>query len=424
MSSLHGHQTPLIVQQNEPQVTPFNLPLPYVTDQHALEALCHTLQQSPRLALDTEFVGEDTFIPRLELIQVATATTAAVIDFPAVQASGSLDIFWELICDVKIEKIVHAGRQDLDLFAIHAGQIPKPFFDTQIAAAMVGYGAQIAYANLVQRLHGTKLAKAHTFTNWSARPLSDDQIAYALEDVEFLLSIHTYLQDRLSTLGRLEWVSEEFARLETAVGEKSREPQERYQRIRGWDTLKPKGAAVLRELAAWREAEARRRNVPRGRVMRDEVLLQLARHPPKSVIDLRGLRGVHSSEVDRHGGQLLATITSALALPPSAWPEVPSERKPDPESTGIVELLQAVLKARAAEEGIAPTMLATSADLQTLVEARQNLTDLDLPILHGWRRKLAGELLLQVLDGAVTVTVDRTSGALRMIQGRPSNASS
>jgi ribonuclease D len=385
-----------------------------VTDQRALESLCHTLRQSPRLALDTEFVGEDTFIPRLELIQVATATTAAVIDFPAVQASGSLDVFWKLICDAKIEKIVHAGRQDLDLFAIHAGQIPKPFFDTQIAAAMVGYGAQVAYANLVQRLHGTKLAKAHTFTNWSARPLSNDQIAYALEDVEFLLSIHTHLRDRLNKLGRLEWVSEEFARLETMVGEKSREPQERYQRIRGWDTLKPKGAAVLRELAAWREAEARRRNVPRGRVMRDEVLLQLARHPPKSVNELRGLRGVHSSEVDRQGGQLLATITSALALPSSAWPAVPCERKPDPESTGIVELLQAVLKARAAEEGIAPTMLATSADLQTLVEARQNRTALDVPILRGWRRQLAGDLLLQVLDGAVTITVDRTSGALRM----------
>jgi ribonuclease D len=378
------------------------------------------LRQSPRLALDTEFVGEDTFIPRLELIQVATATTAAVIDFPAVQAGGSLDIFWELICDPKIEKIVHAGRQDLDLFAIHAGQIPKPFFDTQIAAAMVGYGAQVAYANLVQRLHGTKLAKAHTFTNWSARPLSDDQIAYALEDVEFLLSIHTHLQNRLSSLGRSEWVSEEFARLETAIGEKGREPQERYQRIRGWDTLKPKGAAVLRELAVWREAEARRRNVPRGRVMRDEVLLQLARHPPKSVNDLRGVRGVHSSDVDRHGGHILTSITSALALPTSAWPEVPSERKPDPESTGIVELLQAVLKARAAEQGIAPTMLATSADLQTLVDAKQGRTALDVPILRGWRRQLAGDLLLQVLDGAVTIAVDRTSGALRMTQGCPS----
>jgi ribonuclease D len=400
-----------------------NSPPPYVTDQQALESLCHTLRQSPRLALDTEFVGEDTFIPRLELIQVASVTTAAVIDFPAVQANGSLDVFWELICDAKIEKIFHAGRQDLDLFALHAGKIPKPFFDTQIAAAMVGYGAQVAYANLVQRLHGTKLAKAHTFTNWSARPLSDDQIAYALEDVEFLLSIHTHLQDRLKTLGRSEWVSEEFARLESVVGEKSREPQERYQRIRGWDTLKPKGAAVLRELAVWREAEARRRNVPRGRVMRDEVLLQLARHPPKSVNDLRGLRGVHSSEVDRQGGQLLAAITSALALPPSAWPEVPSERKPDPESTGIVELLQAVLKARAAEEGIAPTMLATSADLQTLVEAKQNRTALNIPILHGWRRQLAGDLLLQVLDGLVTISVDRTSGALRMNAESSSNAS-
>ena len=419
MSSLHGHQTPPIVQQTEPLVTSAHPSLPYVTDQRALESLCHTLRQSPRLALDTEFVGEDTFVPRLELIQVATATTAAVIDFPAVQATRSLDVFWELICDTKIEKIVHAGRQDLDLFAIHAGQIPKPFFDTQIAAAMVGYGAQVAYANLVQRLHGTKLAKAHTFTNWSARPLSEDQIAYALEDVEFLLSIHTHLQNRLSTLGRSEWVSEEFARLETAIEEKGREPQERYQRIRGWDTLKPKGAAVLRELAAWREAEARRRNVPRGRVMRDEVLLQLARHPPKSVNDLRGLRGVHSSDIDRHGGHILASITSALALPTSAWPEVPSDRKPDPESTGIVELLQAVLKARAAEQGIAPTMLATSADLQTLVDAKQSRTALDVPILRGWRRQLAGDLLLQVLDGTVTITVDRTSGALRMTPGRP-----
>ena len=413
MWSLRDPPTIRTIQPNERPVTP-KPPMLYVTDPSALETLCLTLKQSSRLALDTEFVGEDTFVPRLELIQVATATTAAVIDFPAVQAKGSLDAFWELICDTKIEKIVHAGRQDLDLFATHAGQIPKPFFDTQIAAAMVGYGAQVAYANLVQRLHGTKLAKAHTFTNWSARPLSDDQIAYALEDVEFLLSIHTHLQDRLHLLGRLEWVGEEFARLEMAVGEKSREPQERYQRIRGWDTLKAKGAAVLRELAAWREAEARRRNVPRGRVMRDEVLLQLARHPPQSVSELRGLRGVHSSEVDRHGEHLLGTITSALALPPTAWPEVPRERKPDPESTGIVELLQAVLKARAAEEGIAPTMLATSSDLQTLVEAKQNRATIDVPILRGWRRQLVGDLLLKVLDGAVSITVDRTSGALKM----------
>jgi ribonuclease D len=393
----------------------------YITDGAALETLCKQLRSSRRLGLDTEFVGEDSFIPKLELIQVATQDVAAVIDFPAIQAKGSLAPFWELICDQQVEKIVHAGRQDLDLFALHAGQIPKPFFDTQIAAAMLGFGAQVAYANLVQRIHGTKLAKAHTFTNWSARPLSGDQIAYAAEDVQFLLPIHTYLQRRLQALGRDEWVREEFSRLETAVGEKSKDPLDRYQRIRGWDSLKPKHAAVLRDLAAWRETEARRRNVPRGRVMRDEVLLQLARHPPRTVDELRGLRGLHGSEIDRNGEQLIATITASQALPPSAWPEVPRDRKPEPESIGLVELLQAVLKARAAEAEIAPTLLATSADLQALVEAKEKRRSPDLPLLRGWRRELIGDLLTQILDGAVTVSVDPAKGVLRMSENRSTN---
>jgi ribonuclease D len=396
----------------------------YITSRHALEALCERLRKSSRLALDTEFVGEDSFVPKLELIQVASQDFAAVIDFPAVQADGSLAPFWELICDPQIEKVVHAGRQDLDLFALHAGQLPKPFFDTQIAAAMLGFGAQIAYANLVQRIHGTKLAKAHTFTNWSARPLSKDQIAYAAEDVQFLLSIHTHLHRRLDALGRVEWVREEFSRLETSVGEKGREPVDRFKRIRGWDSLKPKQAAVLRDLAAWRETEARRRNVPRGRVMRDEVLLQLARHPPKSIDELRGLRGLHGSEIDRNGEQLLAMITAALALPPSAWPNVPRERKPEPESVGLVELLQAVLKARAAEAEIAPTLLATSADLQSLVEAKEKKTTIDLPLLRGWRRQLAGDLLMQVLEGRVSISVDPASGVLRMSPGLSSDSGS
>jgi ribonuclease D len=396
----------------------------YITNGAELETLCRQLRSSPRLALDTEFVGEDSFIPKLELIQVATTEIAAVIDFPAVQTNGSLAAFWELICNPQVEKIVHAGRQDLDLFALHAGQIPKPFFDTQIAAAMLGFGAQVAYANLVQRIHGTKLAKAHTFTNWSARPLSTDQIAYAAEDVQFLLPIYTHLQRRLQTLGRFEWVQEEFSRLETAVGEKSKEPLDRYQRIRGWDSLKPRQASVLRDLAAWRENEARRRNVPRGRVMRDEVLLQLARHPPRSVDDLRGLRGLHSAEIDRNGEQLIATITTSLALPPSAWPEIARDRKPEPESIGLVELLQAVLKARAAEAEIAPTLLATSADLQALVEAKERKKTVDLPVLRGWRRHLVGELLTEILEGTVTVSVDSTKGVLRISGGTSSSSAS
>lgn len=386
----------------------------YITDQEGLEALCDRLCESTQLALDTEFVGEDSFIPKLELIQVASERAAAVIDFPALEANGSLKPFWELICDTRIEKVVHAGRQDLDLFAIHAGQIPKPFFDTQIAAAMLGFGAQVAYANLVQRIHGTRLAKAHTFTNWSARPLSKEQIAYAAEDVHFLLPIHAHLHKKLNALGRVEWVHEEFSRLETAVGEKSREPLDRYQRIRGWDSLKPRQAAVLRDLAAWRESEARRRNVPRGRVVRDEVLLQLARHPPRTVDDLCGLRGLHGSEIERSGELLVTTIQKALALPPSDWPNVSRERKPEPESIGLVELMQAVLKARAAAAEIAPTLLATSADLQALVEAKEKNLTVDLPLLRGWRRELVGELLVQVLEGKVSVSVDSTNGVLQI----------
>jgi ribonuclease D len=198
------------------------------------------------------------------------------------------------------------------------------------------------------------------------------------------------------------------------VTEKSKDPLDRYQRIRGWDSLKPKHAAILRELAAWRETEARRRNVPRGRVMRDEVLLQLARHPPATVEELRGLRGLHGGEIDRNGEQLIATITASLALPPSAWPQVPRDRKPEPESIGLVELLQAVLKARAAEAEIAPTLLATSGDLQALVEAKEKHKMPDLPVLRGWRRELIGDLLVQILDGKVIVSVDPEKGMLRM----------
>jgi ribonuclease D len=390
-----------------------SIPHQYITSSIALSELCEQLRDSPRLALDTEFVGEESFVPKLELIQVATERTAAVIDFPAVGSDGLLDEFWEIVCDSRIQKVVHAGRQDLDLFAVHAGQIPKPFFDTQIAAAMVGFGPQVAYANLVQRVHGKKLDKAHTFTNWSARPLSQDQLAYALEDVTFLLAIHDHLHTRLSNLGRLQWADEEFSRLESVVGETRREPQERYRRIRGWDQLKPKSAAVLRELAAWREGEAKRRNVPRSRVVRDEVLLQLARHPPRHQDELRKVRGLHASETDRNGESILTAIQTALALPSSAWPALAKERKPEPESNGFVELLQAVVKARALEREIAPTLLATTADLQELVDAKTNRSTLDLPLLKGWRRILVGELLLDALDGKVAFTIDQQTRTIR-----------
>jgi ribonuclease D len=383
----------------------------YISDRHGLHHLVKRLRHHDRVALDTEFVGEDSFTPRLEIIQIAAEDCLAVVDFPAI---GSLDGLDELLADARLEKIVHAGRQDLELFYAHAGRMTVPVFDTQVAAAMVGYGTQIGYAQLVQRITGKKLDKSHTLTNWSQRPLTEEQIAYALEDVQFLLPIHDHLQQRLHALGRLDWVKEEFSRLQLGPQDSARDPRMRYRRIRGWENLKPKAAAVLRELTAWREEEARRRNVPRGRVVRDELLLELARRTPDSLGVLRATRGLHPSEVERNGEAILTVIGRALALPTSEWPEVPRTRKSDPEADGLVDLLQAVLKARALEEKVAPTLLATASDLQALVDAKHHREKLDLPILSGWRRALAGDDLLRVLDGAVTVHVDPRTGKVRL----------
>lgn len=386
-------------------------PLRYITDHAALGEFCRELRGTARLAVDTEFVGEDTFVPRLELVQVAGGGLSAVIDVPAVQ---SLDPLWDLLTDAGTEKIVHAGRQDLELIHAHAKRVPMPIFDTQMAAAMVGYGTQISYAQLVERIVGAKLAKSHTLTNWSHRPLTDEQLAYALEDVLHLFQVHDHLRHRLRAMGRQEWMQEEFARLTASLTDGSRDPRQRYQRIKGWEGLKPQAASVLRELVAWRDDEARQRNVPRGRIVRDEVLLQLARHVPKSPSALRSTRGLHGAQADRYGDAIMDAVRRGLAAPAAEWPAVSKPRRAEPESIGQVELLQAVLKARAAELNMAPTLLATSADLQAMIEGHQAGQPADLPILQGWRRELAGRLLLDVLDGRVHLSIDPKAGRVKL----------
>jgi ribonuclease D len=393
-----------------------NASIRYISDRSGLEAVCNELGQASRVAFDTEFVGEHTFVPALELIQLATADHAAIIDVPAV---GNLEPLAEVLNRPEIEKVVHAGRQDLEILAVRCGQAPRPIFDTQVAAAMVGYGTQIAYGQLVQRIVGRTLSKSHTLTNWSHRPLTPDQLSYAVEDVLFLLPIRDHLYSQLQRLNRLEWAQEEFARMSTRVDGHDPEAPERYQRIKGWSSLNPRSAAVLRELVAWREQEAATRNVPRGRVLRDQPLLELARQAPRTTADLKMMRGLSSSEVERSGEAVLAVIRRAVALPPSDWPKIERAARVESEFAGQIDLLQAVLKACAEEAEIAPTLLATAADLQALVASRQERRDrgpnLKLPILEGWRRRLAGDTLLQVLEGKVLVRIDPKTGKLRLI---------
>ena len=381
----------------------------YITDQQMLSRLCHELPRAERIGLDTEFVGETSFLPKLELVQVATDRLFAAIDM---QAITSLQPLGEALSNPSTLKIFHAGRQDLELFRTHAGLEPTPIFDTQVAAAMVGYGQQVGYAQLVQRLLGKEVAKAHTLTNWSERPLSEEQVAYALADVEFLLPLHEHLHERLVALGRLDWVNEEFDRLISEPNEVLRDPRRRYERIRGWERLSPQSAAILRELAEWREGEAHRRNVPRGRIVRDEILVELARRKPTDINHLRATRGLSQSLVDRQGDELLSLIRKGAAMPRSECPQAPCAPKPDPDTAGRLELLQAVLKAYAKDAAIAPTLLATTADLHALIDAKDDRARMDLPLMKGWRRGLVGDTLLGILHGRNVVRLDPKSHRL------------
>lgn len=385
----------------------------YIRDEASLKTLCERLRDHDRLAVDTEFMGEDSFHPRLEIIQVAAGDVTAIIDH---QVVPELAQFFELLSDTRIQKVVHAGRQDLEIFSVRSGFVPGPVFDTQVAAAMVGYGTQIGYAQLVQQVVGVALDKSETFTNWAQRPLTPQQIAYALEDVRHLFALHDHLADKLQSLGRVEWAEEEFRRLQGLAGEETRDPRLRYQRIKGWEGMSPRARGVLREVVAWRELEAKRRDRPRGRVLRDEVLVEVARRMPQTIEALGALRGIQPSQVEKFGEALLSAVLQGLSVHERDIPKVEKRRRIDPETAGLADLLGTALKVRAVEAVISPQLLATAADLELFALERGRGPALQLPLMQGWRRALAGEHLLQVLEGKLTVGYDPETGQVRLFE--------
>lgn len=382
----------------------------YVDNAATLRGVCERLAATDRFALDTEFVGERTYLPALEVIQVATPAETALIDCRAV---SSLAPFFAVLANPRIEKVLHAGQQDLELFYSLTGRAPAPIVDTQVAAAMAGYGAQVGYAQLVERLLDVSVEKSETLTDWSRRPLTKAQLAYAVDDVRYLLGVYEKLRARLSSLQRWEWLGEECRRLERSVRSLPVEPDDAWLRVRGRGTLRAKGLVVLRALAAWRESFARERNKPRASVARDEVLVEIARKAPTSVEALRGLRAVRAREIDRHAAEVVQHIARALETPREEWPQPPPPQASAP-ATGVVELLQAVLRLRAEEAGIAPSLLATHADLQVLVQRHAAGGAEDVPIMQGWRKAIAGSDLLALLEGRASVALDPKRGAVRV----------
>ncbi|MCB1879518.1 MAG: ribonuclease D [Gammaproteobacteria bacterium] len=363
----------------------------YIETPGQLEQLCDSLRESRWLALDTEFIREKTYYPQLCLLQVCNGETAACVDPLRLD---SLDPLIEVVMQPSIVKIFHAGRQDLEIFNALWQRLPAPLFDTQLAATLLGLGEQIGYAALVQKLLGVDLDKGHTRTDWSRRPLQDGQLRYALDDVIYLGEIYLEFAARLRELGRTEWLQEEFALL-TNPDTYRIDPAAAWQKIKGRQRLRGAQLAVLQALAAWRENLAVASDRPKRWIAKDEILVDLARRMPKTLADLGHIRGLEQGLQKRHGEELLGLITQSRALPRTSWPQ---DKQPPlrltPNQEALADLLMCCLRLLAEQNQVSPAMLASRSMLEQLVAGER-----DIELLHGWRRMLAGDSLLEVLAG-------------------------
>src|SRR5215217_8116794 len=368
-----------------------------ITSTEALAATCSRLAAHPFVTVDTEFLRETTYYPKLCLIQMASHEEAVLVD-PL--ADGiSLDPFMALMADRKVLKVFHSARQDLEIIWNLGGLIPKPLFDSQVAAMVCGYGDSVSYEQLVNDLAKARVDKSSRFTDWSRRPLSEAQLAYALSDVTHLVDVYKALNAELEETGRTAWLAEEMSVL-TSPETYRADPANAWQRLSG-RMRKAREIAVLMEVAAWREREAQSRDVPRGRVLKDDAVIDLAVSAPRSVEALGRLRSIPTGfERSKPAQDILAAVERGLARDPKTvpMPERPARR----QATGaIVELLKVLLKAVAEEERVAPKIIATVDDLEAIAES----DTADVAPLHGWRRSLFGDKALALKHGELGLSV-------------------
>ncbi|MEO6225747.1 MAG: ribonuclease D [Sphingomicrobium sp.] len=392
---------------------------PLITDSSALQALVDRLSSQPFIAVDTEFMRENSYWPELCLIQVASTEEAAAIDPKAegMDLSPLLDLF---VVNQEVLKVFHAGGQDLEIIHNLTGKTPYPLFDTQIAAMALGHGEQIGYSNLIESLLGHSLDKGARFTDWGRRPLDKRQIDYAIADVTHLATVFPRMVDKLRDTGRGAWLDEEMERL--ADSSSFAFPvEDAWKRLK----LPSRNATVLgrlKALAAWRETEARSKNLPRGRIVKDDTLNEIVLHPPKSQDDLGRVRGLSAGWRNNDiGARLVAAIAAAKTLEPDEMPDR-EPRRPSLTKDGalVSDLLKLLLKIRAKESGVAAKLIARTDDLEALAAGvRTNLS-----ILTGWRFDLFGKDALDLVEGRLAFAiVDGKLKMSRVVQERePMNA--
>ncbi len=369
-----------------------------ITKTKKLAEACARLARHPFVTVDTEFLRESTYYPVLCVAQMASPDEAVVVD--AIADGVDLAPFFELMANEKVVKVFHAARQDIEICWHEAGIIPHPIVDTQVAAMVLGYGDSISYDQLVQRITGDTLDKSHRFTDWTRRPLSDAQLAYAISDVTHLRDVYLKLSDDLEKRGRTEWMREEMKVLTSAETYRF-EPEHAWERLKT-RVRKPKELAVLVEVAAWREREAQARDVPRSRVIKDDLIGDIAVQAPTTIERLRGLRSLPKGfERSKWGEAIVAAVNRGLARDLKTLPRFERPRGAV-NGQATVELLKVLLRMTAERHGVAAKVIATVDDLDRI--AADDAAD--VPALSGWRRDLFGEKALALKHGRLSLSIE------------------
>jgi ribonuclease D len=368
----------------------------FIDDNSSLSEFCELISNEAVLALDTEFIREKTYYPKLCLLQIAAGEHIACIDPLAID---NLEPLLDLLYDPAKTKVLHAARQDLEIFYQLRKSLPKPVFDTQIAATLMGFNDQVGYANLVQKMLGVQLDKDQARTDWSQRPLNNKQIHYAANDVRYLLQAYPLIIDKLTSQNRIDWLSADFDELvNTAVYEI--DPNNIWRRVSGSTRLKPRQLVILQALAAWRENTAIKHDRPRRWILADDVLISLVQQTPQNLQQLEKIRGIKSTTVDKFGNAIIKAIIDAKQIPEDQWPSLPSWKRSTPQQEALIDLCMAYLKQLALENSISPGILCNRKEMEKLVGG-----DHEVAILQGWRNKLIGQPILQLLEGHYSLLI-------------------
>lgn len=371
-----------------------------ITSTEELAAVCARMARAASVTVDTEFLRETTFWPKLCVVQLADDEGPAVVD--ALAPGLDLAPLFALMADEGVLKVFHSGRQDIEIFHHLSGHVPHPVFDTQVAAMVLGFGDSISYDQLVQRTTGVVLDKSSRFTDWSRRPLSDDQLTYAIADVTHLRDVYARLSQDLEKRGRADWLVEEMEVL-TSPATYAAHPEDAWQRFRS-RIRKARDLAVMIEVAGWREREAQERDVPRSRVLKDDALVEVAARAPRTVEALGGLRAFpRGYERSRAGQEILEAVSRGLERDVATLPGLEFDRKGSGANPATVELLKVLLRMIAERNAVAAKIIANIDDLEQI--AADDAAE--VPALSGWRRELFGEQALKLKAGTLALAVER-----------------